>query len=57
MAAFVKNSDDGENEVGSQRLSSVIVINDSSFVPSEKCVMGFDDGSRQGEVGDDSVGS
>ena len=57
MAAFVKNSDDGQNEVGSQRLSSVIVINDSSFVPSEKCVMGFDDGSRQGEVGDDSVGS
>jgi hypothetical protein len=57
MAAFAKNSDDGQNEVGSQRLSSVIVINDSSFVPSEECVMGFDDRSGQGEVGDDSVGS
>ena len=34
MAAFVENSDDGQEEGGSRRLSSVMVGNDSSFVPS-----------------------
>jgi hypothetical protein len=35
-AAFAKNSNDGQDGVGSARLSSMMVSNDSSFVPSEQ---------------------